>query len=214
MSVARLIAIVGAVAGIGALLLQFSLMFGSMSAEGYNPLAIAWRFFGYFTILTNTLVAVIWLRAVMRPDISQPRLEGAGATSIVMVGVIYHLLLASRWNPQGLQLLADFIHHTFVPIVFAIYWFMRPHGSLKWTDAAIFVIWPLTYCAYALTRGAFDNWYAYYFLDPRHVTLGQLALSIATQSVSFLVCALVLAAIDKMLGARVGASSASAAAPL
>ena len=55
MSVARLIAIVGAVAGIGALVLQFSLMFGSMSAEGYNPIAIAWRFFGYFTIRSKLL---------------------------------------------------------------------------------------------------------------------------------------------------------------
>src|SRR5262245_17850657 len=98
MKAARVIAVVGAVAGVGALLLQFGLMFGSMSAQGYSPLAITWRFFGYFTILTNALVAVIWLRAVLRPDIVQPRLEGAGAVSIVMVGIIYHLLLASRWN--------------------------------------------------------------------------------------------------------------------
>ncbi len=213
MSVTRLIAVVGAVAGIGALLLQFGLMFGSMSAQGYSPLAITWRYFGYFTILTNTFVAIIWLRAVLRPNIAQPRLEGAGAVSIVMVGIIYHLLLASRWNPQGLQLLADFIHHTLVPILFAIYWFMRPHGSLKWTDAALFVIWPLGYCAYALTRGAIDGWYAYYFLDPTRVTVAQLAFSIGTQSAAFLVCAFVFVAVDKALAARASASAASAGAP-
>lgn len=212
MSVTRLIALVGAVAGIGALLLQFGLMFGSMSAQGYSPLAITWRYLGYFTILTNTLVAVIWLRAVLRPNIVQPRLEGAGAVSIVMVGIIYHLLLASRWNPQGLQLLADFTHHTFVPILFAIYWVMRPHGSLKWADAALFVIWPLAYCAYALTRGAFDGWYAYYFLNPTRITLAQLALSVALQSGAFLVCAFVSVAIDKALAARGSSRSASAPA--
>src|SRR5262249_25547375 len=155
----RLIAIIGAIAGIGALLLQFGLMFSSMSAEGYSPLAVTWRYFGYFTILTNTLVAVIWTRAALWSEVKQPRLEGAGSVSIVMVGIIYHLMLASRWNPQGLEWLADFIHHTLVPILFAIYWFMRPRGALKWADAAVFVTWPLAYCAYALTRGAFDGWY-------------------------------------------------------
>ena len=210
----RLVAIIGAAAGIGALMLQFALMFGSMSASGYSPLAIVWRYFGYFTILTNMLVALIWIGAALQPERARPRLEGAGAVSIVMVGVIYHLLLANRWAPQGLQLAADFIHHRFTPILFGLYWFMRPHGSLKWADAALFVIWPLAYCFYALTRGAFDGWYAYYFLDPSRVTSGELALSIATQSAAFLACALVFVAIDKWLGARAsaGASSASAAA--
>jgi hypothetical protein len=118
------------------------------------------------------------------------------------VGIIYHLMLASRWNPQGLQLLADFIHHTFVPVLFGFYWLVRPHGSLKWVDAGLFVIWPLAYCFYALTRGAFDGWYAYYFLDPTHVTVEQLAISVATQSAGFLLCALVLVGIDKGIGAR------------
>jgi len=213
MRAARLIAVLGAVAGIGALILQFGLMFTSMSAQGFAPLAIAWRFFGYFTILTNTLVAIIWTIAALRPETLRPRLEGAGAVSIVMVGVIYHLLLANRWSPQGLQLVADFIHHTVTPILFGLYWLIRPHGSLKWAHAALFVIWPLAYCFYALTRGAFDGWYAYYFLDPSRVTAGELALSIAIQSAAFLACALAFVAADKMLGARKPApSSASATA--
>ena len=208
----RLVAIVGAVAGIAALLLQFALMFGSMSADGYGPLAIVWRFFGYFTILTNMFVALIWIGAALQPETMRPRLEGAGAVSMVMVGVIYHLLLANRWAPQGLQLAADFIHHTLTPILFGLYWLMRPHGRLKWADAALFVIWPLTYCVYALTRGAFDGWYAYYFLDPRRVPASELALSIAAQTAAFLACALAFVAIDKMLGARAGAGASSASA--
>jgi hypothetical protein len=213
MNVARPIAVVGAIAGISALVLQFGLMFSSMSTQGYSAIAVAWRYVGYFTILTNAFVAVIWVRAILRSEVTQPRFEGAGAVSIVMVGIIYHLLLASRWNPQGLSWLADFTHHTLVPILFAIYWLVRPRGTLKWADAALFVIWPLAYCAYALTRGAFDGWYAYYFLDPTRVTWAQLAASIATQSAAFLVCALVFVAIDKALAARTTASSASAAAP-
>src|SRR5689334_5329542 len=148
---ARLVAMIGAAAGIGALLLQFALMFGSMSAEGYHPIAIVWRYFGYFTILTNMLVAFIWIGAALQPETATPRLGGAGVVSIVVGGVIYHVLLATRWAAQGRQLAADFIHHTVTPILFGLFWLMRPHGSLKWADAALFVIWPLSYCVYALT---------------------------------------------------------------
>jgi hypothetical protein len=207
MNAARLIAIVGAIAGGGALVLQFFLMFGSMSADGYSPLAIAWRYLGYFTILTNIFVALIWVRAALIPTREAPRLETAGVVSIAMTGVIYHLLLASRWHPQGLQLLADFVHHTLVPILFVLFWLLRTRGGLKWADAPFFVIWPLTYCAYALARGAFDGWYAYYFLDPTRATLPKLVMSIATQSSGFLVCALIFVGIDKMLGARAAAAT-------
>jgi hypothetical protein len=210
MNAARVIAIVGALAGGAALILQFGLMFASMSGEGFSPAAIAWRYLGYFTILTNIFVAVIWTRAALRTDASMPRLEATGAVSIMMVGIIYHALLASRWNPQGLQLVADFTHHTLVPALFAVYWLIRPHGQLKWIDAFALVIWPLAYCPYALIRGAFDGWYAYFFLDPNHMSPVQLVTSIAGLSGVFLVCALVLIGVDKKLAKRVAPSIAPA----
>src|SRR5690349_19714671 len=177
MNAARLIAIAGALAGVAALILQFGLMYASMSSEGANPAAIAWRYLGYFTILTNIFVALIWVRGLLRPAQSMPRLEAAGAVSIVMVGIIYHAVLASRWYPHGLQLVADFTHHTLVPILFAVYWLRRPHGQLKWMDAFALVLWPLAYCPYALARGAFDGWYAYFFLDPGRMSVPQLIMS-------------------------------------
>jgi hypothetical protein len=210
MNAARLIAVVGAVAGVGALLLQFGLMYASMTAEGVAPGAIAWRYLGYFTILTNIFVALIWIRALLRPDTPMPRLEAAGAVSIVMVGIIYHILLASRWNPQGLQLVADFTHHTLVPILFALYWLLRPHRQLKWVDAFSLVLWPLAYCPYALARGAVDGWYAYFFLDPRHMSTAQLAISIAGLSGVFLICAFLIIAIDKAFAKRGAILTASA----
>jgi len=202
MNAARVIALVGALAGGAALILQFFLMYGSMSAGGFSPPAIAWRFLGYFTILTNIFVALICTRAVLSPAMRMPRIEAAGAVSIVMVGIVYHALLASRWNPQGLQLVADFTHHTLVPVLFALYWLIRPHGQLKWIDAFAFVIWPLAYCAYALIRGPFDGWYAYFFLDPNHMSPMQLITSIAGLSAVFFVCGLVLIGIDKVLAKR------------
>ena len=196
----RIAGAVGALFVGAALAAQFYLQQQGM--HGAGVLAAAWRFFGYFTILTSTLIALVWLRVALRPEIRQPLLEAAGAVSIVMVGVIYHLLLASRWNPQGLQYVVDIVLHTVSPIMFALYWLSRPHGALRWRDAFICVVWPLGYCAYALVRGAFDGWYAYYFLDPTQTPPLQLALSIAVQSAGFLVCALVFVGADKALAMR------------
>jgi hypothetical protein len=210
MNAARLIAIIGVLAGGGALVLQMFLMLGNMSAEGFSPPAIVWRYLGYFTILTNIFVVLIWARAVLVPAREAPRLETAGVVSIAMTGIIYYLLLASRWHPQGLQWLANFTHHAFVPILFVLFWLARSRGALKWSDAPLFVIWPLAYCAYALTRGAFDGWYAYYFLDPTHVSIAQLVSSITVQSTGFLICALAFVGIDKIMSGR-GAGAAQPA---
>ena len=210
MNLARFIAMIGVLAGGGALVLQFFLMQANMSAEGFSTVAITWRYFGYFTILTNLLVVLIWVRAALAPTAQAPRLETAGVVSIAMTGIIYYLLLASRWHPQGLQWLANVTHHAFVPILFVLFWLARPRGSLKWSDAPLFVIWPLSYCAYALTRGAFDGWYAYYFLDPSHVSVAQLAASITVQSTGFLICALAFIGIDKVVSGR-GAGAAQPA---
>jgi hypothetical protein len=205
MNAARALAVIGALTAASGLILQFTLMYGSMDANGGSPLGVVWRFFGYFTLLTNLLITVIWVRAAARPNQSSESiatLEAMGATAIIFVGVVYHLLLASRWNPQGAQLVADILCHTATPILFTLFWTARPHGRLKWRDALICAIWPLSYAVYGLIRGAFDGWYAYYFMDPTQMSVPALALSIVGLSAAFTVGALILVAIDKALGRR------------
>jgi hypothetical protein len=211
MPLARLIAIVGAVATIGALILQYVLEFAWMPGAGL--LAVTWRYFGYFTIVTNWLVVAVWIGAALgrASRLNTPVFEGMTLTGIAMVGIVYHLLLASRWRPEGAQWWADLIVHTVTPILFALYWLLRAHGALKWWNGVLFVLWPLAYCIYALVRGAFDGWYAYYFLDPRTTPLPQLALSIAGQSAGFLAAAFIVIALDKTIAARASRSPQPAA---
>jgi len=213
--VTRAIAGFGALIGAFALIVQYVILFTDMTAEGATGLAATWRYFGYFTILTNALVVAIWTAAALRPSalLNSARVEAMAAMAIVMVGVVYHLLLASRWNPQGWQLVADIIVHTVTPIWFVLYWLRRPHGGLAWSDAARCLVWPLGYCVYALTRGAFDKWYAYPFLDPTSSTISELVINIVGLSSAFAVCALVVVAADKWLGARGAISSPDAVSP-
>ncbi|MGE0743039.1 MAG: Pr6Pr family membrane protein [Hyphomonadaceae bacterium] len=216
MTVARGLALLGAAVAIASLAVQFVILVGGMIAEGASPTAAVWRYFGYFTILTNCAIAAIWLRAVLAPNsrgLNDPRVEAAGAAAIIMVGIVYHLLLAHLWDPQGWQRAADIGLHTVTPIVFALYWLSRPHGALKWVHAALCMIWPLGYCLYALARGALDGWYAYPFLNPTTTTLFALITNIAGQSAGFFVAALVLVAIDKVLSRAPMSVAAEANSP-
>lgn len=200
----RLVAVIGALAGAAALVLQFVILYQNMP-----PLAAAWRFVGFFTILTNVIVTVIFIGAALRANASSGvnalGVESAGAVAIIMVGVIYHTILAQSWDPQGAQQVADILLHTAMPILFALYWLLRPHGALKWTDAILCLIWPITYCAYALARGAFDGWYAYPFLDPSTTAPLQLLLNMVGMICLFAIAALVLVGVDKALGRRAAA---------
>lgn len=208
----RIVAGAGAALTCAALLLQYWLQFEAM--PGASPLAVTWRYFGYFTILTNALVFAVWAAAALGAGArTRPILQGMTLTNIVMVGLIYHLLLAGTWHPEGAQWLADFIVHTITPLMFVFYWIARPHGALKWWNAVIFVLFPLAYCIYALVRGAIDGWYAYWFLDPGTTPLPLLALSIAAQSAAFVAAGLAVVALDKALAARASRSPQPSASP-
>ncbi|MEZ6023937.1 MAG: Pr6Pr family membrane protein [Hyphomonadaceae bacterium] len=202
----RTLAGVGALIGAFGLVLQYVLIVAQMGGEGASVLEASWRYFAYFTILTNTFVTLVMARAAWKPEslagLNAPRVELMAVTSIVFVGVVYNLLLASRWDPQGWQKLADVIVHDIVPVYFALFWLVRPHGSLKWRDAAFAGLWPLGYAAYGLSRGAFDGFYPYFFMDPTAASWVQIAINVAGLFLAFMLGALVLIVCSRALGAR------------
>lgn len=206
MSAARAAAIVGALTGVFGLGLQFWLLYADMTANGASPLEATWRYFAYFTILTNTFVTLVMARAALRPQsntgLNAPRVELMAVTSILFVCIVYNLLLAARWDPQGWQKVADVVVHNIVPILFAVFWFLRPHGALTWRDAGFAALWPLAYAIYGLSRGAFDHFYPYFFMDPTAISYGQIALNLVGLVVAFLLGASVLLLLSRLLGRR------------
>lgn len=203
---ARGVAGLGALIGAYGLYLQFVLLYDDMSAHGATTLEATWRYFAYFTILTNCLVTLVLARAAASPlrltGLNAPRVELMAVTSILFVGIVYNLLLASRWNPQGWQKLADVIVHDAMPIIFALFWLIRPHGALKWRDALFAAIWPFAYAVYGLSRGAFDHFYPYFFIDPTSVSWPQILLNMTGLVLSFIAGALVLIALSRAFGRR------------
>jgi hypothetical protein len=202
-SAARAVAAIGALIGAGGLSLQFVVLYASMTAEGATPIEAAWRYFAYFTILTNSFVTLVMGRAALAPQaragLNAPRVELTAVTSILFVCVVYNLLLASRWDPQGWQKVADVTVHQIVPAVFVLFWALRPHSRLDWRDAGFAALWPAGYAAYLLTRGAVDGFYPYFFIDPTTLAWTQLALNLSALMAAFVAGALLLVGMSRTL---------------
>ena len=203
---ARPVAALGALIGLFGLVLQYVLLYAGLSTDGASALDVLWRFYAYFTLLTNTFVTLVFARAALKPEsfegLNASRVELMAVTSIMFVCIVYNVLLAARWDPQGWQKVADVIVHNVVPIVFLIFWALRPHGGLKWSHAVFAGLWPLAYAIYGLSRGALDGFYPYFFMDPAAASYVQIAVNVVGLFVAFLVGALLLIGISRALARR------------
>jgi hypothetical protein len=193
MGAARWMAAVLALAAWSGLALQYSIF-----ADRVGLGLATWRYFGFFTILSNIGIAGIATAIAMGRDnrLTGARVRLMGLTAIVTVGFVYSILLRSTWNPQGLQKLADAALHDVTPLLFAILWASMPHGRLKWSDMKWALTPPALYLAYALGRGAVDGWYPYYFLNPTLQTGVELAASIVGTLAVFAIIAGSAIAVD------------------
>jgi hypothetical protein len=155
-----------------ALLLQLYLSIRRSLANGDGVAHGIWMYFGFFTILTNLIVAVVLTLPLVAPSsrlgrwCERPATIAGVAVNIALVGIIYNLLLRRMWNPQGPQQLADVLLHDAVPVLFVIYaWWLTARESASFLDRAFWALWPLLYFAYALVRGAATGFYAYPFIN-------------------------------------------------
>jgi hypothetical protein len=192
-----LTAAIGAALGWAALMLQLCLILDLIGAQGGTVLDGLWRYFGFFTVIANLFAAVVLSLALFRR--STARLEFAAATTMILVGAVYSLLLRDTWNPQGWQKIADIVLHDAMPLIVILFWLLRPRGGLRKADIAAALILPLGYCAYAMVRGAMDGWYAYGFLDVARLGAGPAALNCVGLGAAFLVMAIALAGLDRVL---------------
>lgn len=199
----RLTTLVALVAWFG-VLLQLALSLQLAVANGKTALDGLVVYLGYFTVLTNSLVAVSLSWLLLSPHsapgrwFQRPGVASAIAVSIAIVGLAYHLLLRHVWNPQGLQWLADVTLHYAVPLLCLVHWwFSVPPARMAWHAPLVWAAWPLAYLVYALLRGAWLQSYPYPFIDVTALGYAQTALNSAGLMVVFLVLGGVLVAISR-----------------
>ncbi len=201
-TLARFLYLITALVAWVALAVQFWLLARTITAEGASLGFALWRFLGFFTILTNSAIAIAStiLCIAPRTTLLAARSKLSLATAIALVGIVYSIALRSIWNPQGLQAVVDHALHDATPVLFVAAWLADRHGTPRWSDSFWTVAFPVAYCAYAMTRGAVDGWYAYYFLDPSKLPGGQFVLNIAGLLAVVIFIALVLVALKRLAG--------------
>jgi hypothetical protein len=164
------------------------------------------RFFSYYTILTNILVALCFTVLLLKPDsglgkfFSRPSVLTAVLTYIVFVGLAYHFLLRHIWTPEGLQAAVDDLLHSFIPLFFILYW-MRfvSKAELEWKDVLPWMIYPVVYLLYILIRGAISGFYPYPFIDVNNIGYRRMIFNDGGLITAFFVLSLLFVAIGKLM---------------
>lgn len=129
------------------------------------------RFFSFFTILTNVLVAIVFTTCFIKPKnifnfFVIPSVQTAVAVYIFIVGFVYNVILRFLWKPTGLQQIVDEFLHLVIPIVYILFWFFTVEKSfIKWNSFVLWLLYPLVYISIILVLGSFSNFYPYPFID-------------------------------------------------
>lgn len=157
----RLMVVIGALA-LASLVLQ---TYVDLLTDGPEAIVLSvwWNMLRYYTILTNLVIAVVFL---MRLRFTA-HWAGAITLQILLVGIVYHVLLSATHIPETmLGELSNHGFHTLVPALVFMWWLVyAPKQGLSWGNALWWVIWPLIYAAYGIWRGSLDGKYPYYFLN-------------------------------------------------
>jgi hypothetical protein len=162
------------------------------------------NYFSFFTIETNLLIALVLTISCARPQAEQflttPSVTSALVVYIVIVGVVYAVLLRHLWHPHGLQLLADIALHDAIPLLYPFYWlaFLRK-GSLRWSDPAWWLVFPVLYFLYSMLRGAAFGIYLYPFFDVAQLGFARVSMNGIGLLAGFFGLGVVVTAIDHAL---------------
>ena len=167
------------------------------------------RYFSYFTILTNLLVAVCCTSILIKPDarlsqfFEKPKTLTAITVYILIVGIIYNLILRFLWKPTGLQLIVDELLHSVIPVLFLLVWLLFVQKSrLTWKHVFPWLIYPSAYVVFIFIRGSFSGFYPYPFIHVGSLGLEKAILNAIGIALAFLVISLLFIVVAKVLSRR------------
>lgn len=130
------------------------------------------RFFSFFTILANALVALAAIGQALPPGhrwhglAARPAVRTAITLYILVVALIFHLLLSDMVRPGLSGWVGNMLVHQAVPAGWLLCWLaFGPHGGIDRRAPLRWVGFPLLYGLWVLVLGALGGWYPYPFMD-------------------------------------------------
>jgi hypothetical protein len=138
------------------------------------------RFFSFFTILSNTLVAIYFTLSLFKQKngflswTNKPGTLTAVTVYITIVGLVYQIILRPIWEPTGIQMIVDEFLHSIIPLLVMIFWYLyEDKSSVSYRQIPRWLIYPLVYLVFVLLRGHFSEFYPYPFVDVRNLGLSK-----------------------------------------
>ncbi len=186
---------------------QFYLSVSGAIADGSGAFRGMVNYFGYFTLTTNILCAGIlaahgWVGSSrLSTFLRRPGVATTAATAIIIVGTVYHLILASQWDPQGLDLVVDTMLHTVLPIAFVGWWARSvPRGAVAFAHIPSWIGYPAGYAVYVFIRGELIGAYPYPFIDVAALGYPAALRNAAGIAVVFVALAATLVGLNRLVG--------------
>ena len=113
-------------------------------------------------------------------------------------GLVYNLLLADTWEPQGIDILSDNLLHRVTPLLYVTFWFISVRGkTMNLAHTLPILLFPVTYLIYWLVRGPLVGSYPYFFIDVASYGYAQVLINSVLLWFGFWLVALAYWAINK-----------------
>jgi hypothetical protein len=196
----------GATLGWFAVVMQFVLMMQNR-VELLTETTI--RFFSYFTILTNCLVAlyfsVLWYKKPISlfTRFEKPGFLTATTLYITMVGAVYQLVLRGIWEPTGMQRIVDELLHSVIPVYVMVFWIAYENKKdISWKFIPSWLLYPMCYLVFILFRGNLSGFYPYPFVNVPELGLEKVLINSGVLVFAFLLLAFIFVWIGKQLKSK------------
>lgn len=179
-----------------AVIAQFILMLQNRQTPYFETII---RFFSFFTILTNTMVA-LFFSAKLFTSKKNPLnfLNKNGALTaitvfILLVGIVYQVVLRSIWEPKGLQKVVDELLHSFIPLFVFVYWFLfSKREDFKFKTFILWLSYPILYFLFIISRGLASGFYPYPFVNVDELGWAKIGINFVLITIMILILFVIL----------------------
>jgi hypothetical protein len=157
----------------------------------------------YFTIQSNIIVVAVCIALAWRPErwrrvAEVPRL--VGLVCITVTGIVYYALLAGDEHFVGIAKVGDVLAHAVSPALFVGTWLvLGPRGVLRRRNVAQMLVFPVSWIALTLVRGAIIHVYPYDFVDVAANGYEAVAITIAALTAAAAALAAGAVSLDRRL---------------
>ncbi len=141
-------------------------------------------FFGYFTILTNILVAMAFSVSFLKTGgtferfFQKQSVRASIALYILVVCIVYYSLLAQIHETEGVSAILNLFLHFILPVLYLMDWvFFAPKGEMSYQSLPFWVVYPFVYGIGVIIQGALTGFYPYPFLNIAEIGFGAVVIN-------------------------------------